>query len=958
MTKKVIIGIRREDKNKWECRCPLQPSHVYKLLRALGDSLEIRIEPCNKRVFSDEEFIKSGAIIDNDELQSCEIILGVKEIPLDKIQQNKTYFLFSHSHKGQEHNLKFLSKYRKNNCTLIDYELLAEPKSGKRTVAFGLFAGYAGFVNALCGVGDRLLLKGYRSPFLNISLANHYSSLNSARKAVKKVGKLFGAAGGLHPDLGPMIFVFTGNGNVSQGAQEIFELLPHKYVNFEELPQILTDPQQYKRNVCYGCVIEAKDYIQKDEHGNFDYNDFKNNPKNYTSDFHEIILPYASCIINGIYWDPKFPRLVTNEQLRTKFLENQLRLISIADITCDPNGSIECMDRITKIEEPFYIWDPVGMKHRHGDFVDGIQVMSIDNLPTQFAAEASEYFSEAFYPLLKSYVESIANEDFSAPRSLEKATILANGQFMPGHRWLLPIVERASTTKYDVIVFGSGMIAGPCIEYLVQKKQFHLKCITNCMEEFDKHILCRETKLKIDLNYCDVENIDQDSLIEIVSECKIVISLLPASMHIILAKACLQAKKNMVTASYISKEMEELSTEVAENNLIFMNEVGLDPGLDHITAFSMINDLKARKKRIKSFESWCGGLPSIECSDNPFGYKFSWSPRGALLALLNEAMFLRNGNTVNVESKNLLLQSKAVEVPHKGFAFEGYPNRDSTRYIKKYGLESATTVLRGTLRYAGFCRLMFCFAELGFLSDAPFDTSISNWKQFLASRTIEPQPHLYSSVWKRFGKHITKEEAKSFCIALEWLEMFDDEDYFKISSNQITTTFSEFCSLLQKKLRYKEDETDLVYLMHRIRVEDEEEILPLQSSQVSEDYAIETATQIDAAMTQAAIACADEEYVMTLMMEGSVDGYSAMAQTVGIPVALAACQLLEVAERTSERVVSTPPLTSTDEEQSEQLPIFGVLHPLADSSFCEGLLDKIKQEGSITLKIIKNNCIN
>ena len=162
-----------------------------------------------------------------------------------------------------------------------------------------------------------------------------------------------------------------------------------------------------------------------------------------------------------------------------------------------------------------------------------------------------------------------------------------------------------------------------------------------------------------------------------------------------------------------------------------MNEIGLDPGIDHLTACQVFDQVKDRG-RIQSFVSWCGGLPAPECSDNPLGYKFSWSPQGVLMALLNPAKYKLDGVVHTIPGSQLL--EKIISNPvdaFKGFALEGLPNRDSLSYIDQYGLSTdIKTMFRGTLRYKGFSSLLSCFNQLGFLSNVEFDKNIETWVNF------------------------------------------------------------------------------------------------------------------------------------------------------------------------------------------------------------------------------------
>ncbi len=187
----------------------------------------------------------------------------------------------------------------------------------------------------------------------------------------------------------------------------------------------------------------------------------------------------------------------------------------------------------------------------------------------------------------------------------------------------------------------------------------------------------------------------------------------------------------MVTASYISPALANLDTAAKNSGITLMNEIGLDPGIDHLTALSAFDEIKSEGGHITHFESWCGGLPAPEASDNPLGYKFSWSPQGVLLAASNSATHLSETNKVDIPGQDLL--KAVVDVPiMKGFALEGYPNRDSLKYISLYNLDPSKlrTMFRGTLRYKGFADQMDAFKKLGLLKQEAISSGCETWVRY------------------------------------------------------------------------------------------------------------------------------------------------------------------------------------------------------------------------------------
>ncbi len=195
---------------------------------------------------------------------------------------------------------------------------------------------------------------------------------------------------------------------------------------------------------------------------------------------------------------------------------------------------------------------------------------------------------------------------------------------------------------------------------------------------------------------------DEAALEELIADHDLAVSLLPATEHVKVAKLCLKHGKHMSTTSYISPEMKALDGEARAAGLTFLNECGVDPGIDHMSAMRIIHQAEAEGARVVSFRSYCGGLPAPEANTNPIGYKFSWAPRGVLVAATNPGRYRQDGRVVEVPGDELFAKPEIVSVPGAG-EFEGYPNRDSIPYQEMYGLEDVKTMFRGTLRNLGHC---------------------------------------------------------------------------------------------------------------------------------------------------------------------------------------------------------------------------------------------------------------
>lgn len=263
-----------------------------------------------------------------------------------------------------------------------------------------------------------------------------------------------------------------------------------------------------------------------------------------------------------------------------------------------------------------------------------------------------------------------------------------------------------------VCILGAGLVAGPLAEYLLNFDEVYIKVADIELDKARQLVKNhpRGQAFQLDLK-------DRQGLMKIIADVEVVVSMVPYTFHPYVAGICLELGKHMVTASYLSPEMKALSQKVRERGLIFLNELGLDPGIDHMEAMRLIDEARANGGRVTSFISYCGGLPAPEANDNPFGYKFSWSPRGVLLAGRNEARYLWEGREVVVPAEELFSHYKMIEIPGLG-TFEGYPNRNSVSYLETYGIQGAKNMLRGTLRYPGWCLKLKKLSELGLLEIA------------------------------------------------------------------------------------------------------------------------------------------------------------------------------------------------------------------------------------------------
>ncbi|MCK4360660.1 MAG: hypothetical protein KAV70_02865 [Bacteroidales bacterium] len=428
-----IIGIRHEDKYVMERRVPLTPKHIKNLIK--NQNLEVLVESSPKRIFKDEEFEKAGAIITND-LSKAPVIFGVKEIPESYFEKGKTYIFFSHVIKGQEYNMPMLKKMMEKKNNLIDYEKIMD-EQGRRLIFFGKYAGLAGMINSLWSLGLRLKHFGLETPFIKIKQSHLYNSLEEAKKDISKVGFEI-TEKGLPKELTPLTIGFTGYGNVSMGAQEITNLLPVKEISPSELLDLKNRPDR-PNNVIYKIIFKEEDLSEPlDNNMEFDLQDYYTHPEKYKDQF-EKYIKHLTVLMNCMYWDERYPRIITKDYLEKLYKEGNPKLTVIGDITCDPDGSIECTHKGTEIEDPVFVYNPYTRKPVMGHEGEGIMIMSVDILPSELPRESSIYFGDTF---LK-YVKAIATSDYNVPFELlnlpnpiKKAVILHQGKLTPDYEYI------------------------------------------------------------------------------------------------------------------------------------------------------------------------------------------------------------------------------------------------------------------------------------------------------------------------------------------------------------------------------------------------------------------------------------------------------------------------------------------------------------------------------------------
>jgi saccharopine dehydrogenase-like NADP-dependent oxidoreductase len=384
------------------------------------------------------------------------------------------------------------------------------------------------------------------------------------------------------------------------------------------------------------------------------------------------------------------------------------------------------------------------------------------------------------------------------------------------------------------LILGAGFVAEPVIEYLSRNGN-NLITLTDV-----ESANTQKLKAKYPLITTQQLNVsDKPALNQLVANTDIVISLVPAPLHPLIAEICIENKVHLLTASYESDGMRKLAQVAKDRGIIILNEMGLDPGIDHLSAMEIIDKVHANGDEILSFTSWCGGIPAPDNNDNPLGYKFSWEPRGALMALCNDAIYLQDNEIIEVKGKDLLLNKQAIII--ENLKLEGYPNRESISYQKIYGIPSAKNILRGTLRYQGFSQIFHDFKQLGLLNPKTIQSlKNTSWKDFILQLNHQTDLNL-----------LKKDLHKKTWIALEWLGCLSD-----ISIAERISALDVFCDLLLQKLKYQPKEKDMVILQHQFEIK----------------KANGSVTTLSTVLKQI----------------GEPEGYSAMAKTVGYPIAMAA----------------------------------------------------------------------
>jgi saccharopine dehydrogenase-like NADP-dependent oxidoreductase len=395
-----------------------------------------------------------------------------------------------------------------------------------------------------------------------------------------------------------------------------------------------------------------------------------------------------------------------------------------------------------------------------------------------------------------------------------------------------------------ILVLGAGMVARPLVTYLLDN-DFEVTVATRTQSKADRMI---EGYPKGKATTLDIEAEGSEAkLEELIQSHELAVSLLPYIHHVTVAKLCIKHKKNMVTTSYVSDAMKALDPEAKEAGIIIINESGLDPGIDHMSAMRIIHNVEEEGGKVISFKSTTGALPSKEANTNPYGYKFSWSPKGVLLASRNAAQWLEDGKEVAIPGEQLFENYYIQDVPGVG-SFENYPNRNSLPYKEIYGLSQAQTVYRGTYRNIGWCETLRAIVALNWLHDEPSEGFTGKTFGELTAHLIGVEAS--EDLIEQVSSYLGLKPYSAVIKRLNWLGLFSNEPLPQDKNDPL----DHLNVLSLKKMSMEPGDRDMVVMLHEFIAEFPDK----------------------------------KEYITSTLVDyGIPNGDTSVARTVGIPCAIA-----------------------------------------------------------------------
>lgn len=397
-----------------------------------------------------------------------------------------------------------------------------------------------------------------------------------------------------------------------------------------------------------------------------------------------------------------------------------------------------------------------------------------------------------------------------------------------------------------ILIIGAGRSSSSLIDYfLSHAKQYnwHVTIADANKQAVDVKIAKYKefaTAVEFDVHNASLRE-------DLIKQADFVVSMLPAFMHGDVARDCVRLGKHLATASYVSNDMKELDAEAKQKNLLLLNECGLDPGIDHASAMKVIHELQEKGAKITGFKSFCGGLVAPESNDNPWGYKFSWNPRNVILAGQGTAQFIEDGQLKFIPYNRIYTQTETIEVDGYG-KFDAYANRDSIGYKEPYGLKDATTMLRGTLRFPGYCKAWNVFVKLGLTDDS---YKIKNANSLTYTDLLQSfLPKGKTSVKEKLTEFMGKDMDAEVMSKLEYLELFSNKP-IKLQEGSPAELLQ---NLLEEKWLLKAGDKDMIVMQHQFEYE---------------------------------LNGAHKKLNSSLVVIGDDEVHTAMAKTVGLPLAIA-----------------------------------------------------------------------
>lgn len=394
---KMKIGVLREEKNPPDKRVPLTPLICSELTRRYPN-LDIVVQPSKIRCYSDDEYTSFGVTLQED-LSDCDVLMGVKEVPVGNLIPGKKYFFFSHTIKKQAHNKKLMQALIAKKIQMIDYETLTD-KNGNRIIGFGRYAGVVGAYNGILGYGLKYDLFRLKPAHLCRDRAEMEEELKRVKLPNIKIA-------------------LTGGGRVANGVIETLSALRIRKVTSEEFLNMSFREPVY-------CQLNPRDYVERKDDHNFDLNDFFTHPEHFISKFTEY-TKVTDLYLSAHYWDPRSPKMFTKEDIGAK----DFHISVIADITCDIDGSVPTTIRASSINAPFYGYN---IKNHHEDLPfnkDTICIMAVDNLPCELPRDASDDFGK---DLTERVLPFIFGED--ADQVIGRASICKDGKLTKPFEYL------------------------------------------------------------------------------------------------------------------------------------------------------------------------------------------------------------------------------------------------------------------------------------------------------------------------------------------------------------------------------------------------------------------------------------------------------------------------------------------------------------------------------------------